>query len=75
LIELDPSNRKFTWTNNQRNPIMAKLDRIFVSTSWENAFPLVRVIDLPKEISDHNPILVDFGSNFSCGKKKFRFEK
>jgi hypothetical protein len=75
LIELDPSNRKFTWTNNQRDPILAKLDRIFVSTSWESAFPLVRVTTLPKDISDYNPILVDSSTNFSCGKNKFRFEK
>jgi hypothetical protein len=75
LVELDPSNRKFTWTNNQRDPIMAKLDRILVSTSWEAAFPLVRVIALPKGISDHTPILIDAGYNLSCGKKKFRFEK
>jgi hypothetical protein len=75
LIELGPSNRKFIWTNNQRNPILAKLDRIFVSTSWEGAFPLVRVTTLPKDISDHNPILVESGTNFSFGKKKFRFEK
>ncbi len=38
-------------------------------------FPLVRVTTLPKDISDHNPILVESGTNFSFGKKKFRFEK
>jgi hypothetical protein len=54
---------------------MAKLDRIFISTSWESAFPLVRVSTLLKDISDHNPVLVDSGCNFSYGKKKFRFEK
>jgi exonuclease III len=32
LIELDPSNRKYIWSNNQACPILAKLDRIFVST-------------------------------------------
>jgi hypothetical protein len=39
LVEINPSNRKFTWANNQRNLILAKLDRIFISTEWEAAFP------------------------------------
>jgi hypothetical protein len=34
LVELNPGNRLYTWTNNQENPILDKLDRIFVSTSW-----------------------------------------
>jgi hypothetical protein len=29
---------------------------------------------LPKEISDHTPLLIDSYSNFTFGKKKFRFE-
>jgi hypothetical protein len=75
LIELNPRNRKFTWSNNQVSNISAKLDRIFVSTDWEGAFPLARVSALPKNTSDHNPLMVDFGDScFSC-KKKFRFKK
>jgi hypothetical protein len=31
----------------------------FVSTEWDRAYPLVRVSALPKEISDHTPLLVD----------------
>jgi hypothetical protein len=30
---------------------------------------------LPKEISDHTPLLINLGSNFTFGKKIFRFEK
>jgi hypothetical protein len=32
LVELNPTNRKFTWSNNQEKLILAKLDRIYVST-------------------------------------------
>jgi hypothetical protein len=32
LIELSFTNRKFTWANNQRNMILTKLDRVFIST-------------------------------------------
>jgi hypothetical protein len=40
LMELNPSNKKFTWTNNQEHPILAKIDMIFVSGLWDAAFPL-----------------------------------
>jgi hypothetical protein len=48
LIELNPTNRRFKWSNNQENLILAKLDRIFVSTEWEMSFPLSRVLALSK---------------------------
>jgi hypothetical protein len=74
-VELSPSNSKFTWSNNQVNPVLAKLDRFFASTEWECAFPLARVVALPKGISDHDPLLIDTRANVAFGKKKFRFEK
>jgi hypothetical protein len=33
LIELSAANKRFTWTNNQDNRILDKIDRIFVSTT------------------------------------------
>jgi hypothetical protein len=75
LIELNPNNKRFTWTNNQEKPILAKIDRIFVSNNWDVAFPLSRVKALERIPSDHNPLLLDSGVNNSFGKKRFRFEK
>jgi hypothetical protein len=46
-----------------------------MSTEWGQAFPLVGVIGLAKGISDHYPLLVDYGDKCSRGKKKFMFEK
>jgi hypothetical protein len=74
MIELNPFNRRYTWSNNQSCPVLAKLDRVFASTDWSGAFPLVRVEALPKEISDHAPLLVDSGSNCTFGKKNFRLK-
>jgi hypothetical protein len=31
---------QYTWTNNQVNPVLVKLDRFLVSTEWEERFPL-----------------------------------
>lgn len=63
LLEFELRNKKYTWTNNQENPIMARLDRVFISTDLESAFPLARVKALDKIPSDHNPLLVDLGDN------------
>jgi hypothetical protein len=76
LIELSASNKRFTWTNNQDFPILTKIDRIFVTTAWEAAFPLVNVKALERFPSDHNPLIINSGDNVNFGKKKrFRFEK
>jgi hypothetical protein len=75
LIELSPYNMKFTWGNNQKNLVLAKLDIILISTEWDQAFPLVKVSGLAKGISDHSPLLFDLGENYSFGKNKFKFEK
>jgi hypothetical protein len=75
LIEHNPHNRKFTWSNNQENTILAKLDRFFATTDWEATFPLLKVTTLANGIINHNPLLIDLGDNFSFSKKKFRFEK
>ena len=75
LVELNSTNKLFTWTNNQDNLILAKIDRIFISTEWGAAFPLARVKALDRPPSDHNPLLLDAGCNLSFGKKCFCFEK
>ena len=75
LVEVSLSNIRYIWTNKQECPILARIDRIFVSTDWELAFPLVRVKGLDRYPSDHNPLLIDTGDNVFFGKKLFRFEK
>lgn len=69
LVELNPTNRKYTWTNNQENLVLAKLDRIFVTTDWDANFPLSRVKALARTPSDHNPLLIDTGNNMCMPKK------
>jgi len=50
LRELDLSGRKFTWANSAECPTFERLDRILVSTDWEQKFPLSTVEALTKEI-------------------------
>ncbi|WVZ69867.1 hypothetical protein U9M48_018590 [Paspalum notatum var. saurae] len=50
------------------NPVLAKLDRIFVSTDWESVFPFASVKALDRLPSDHNPLVLDTGNNVSFVK-------
>jgi hypothetical protein len=54
---------------------MAKLDRVFVSTSLGLKIALAKVTCLTKDISDHTPILVDSGESCHMRIKRFRVEK
>jgi hypothetical protein len=40
LREREMFGRKFTWANNLASPTFEKLDRILVTTKWEEKFPL-----------------------------------
>jgi endonuclease/exonuclease/phosphatase family metal-dependent hydrolase len=42
-------------------PTYEKLDRILMSTEWEQNFPLANVIAMSRDISDHTPLLRDTG--------------
>lgn len=56
--EITMTGGKFTWTNNQIDPTLERLDRALMSRVWEDAFPCVVINKLPREISDHNPLLL-----------------
>jgi hypothetical protein len=75
LIDLKDPTRSFTWSNNQDKPILAALDIVLVSVSWDAKYPLARVRVLPKGVSDHNPLAIKFGENKSVSNHIFIFEK
>jgi hypothetical protein len=54
---------------------MATFDRILVSVQWANKYPTAKVTTLAKGVSDHNPLLLDFGVKARCKNHLFRFEK
>jgi exonuclease III len=49
----------YTWSNNQINPTLEKLDRFLMSSDWEDLFPLTTIHKIAREVSDHNPIILD----------------
>jgi hypothetical protein len=74
LIDIKMSGGKFTWSNNQENPTLEKLDRLLISKSWENLIPLALVYKLPRENSDHNPLILTMPSKQPMKSLSFRFE-
>jgi hypothetical protein len=61
LREINRTGSRFTWTNKQLSPIRSILDRVFVSPSWEQNFPLCSLSAVTRVGSDHNPLLLDDG--------------
>lgn len=48
----------FTWSNNQANPLLSRLDRFLFSHDFEEDFPNALQVALTRTISDHNPLMV-----------------
>jgi hypothetical protein len=56
-------------------PTYEKLDRILMSTEWEQNFRLANVIAMSRDISDQTPLLRDTGRAPSSGNQPlFKFE-
>jgi hypothetical protein len=65
----------YTWAKNQEILIMAAIDKVFVTTCWEQMFPSVSVRTLPRVGNDHTPLVFDSGAFTTPKVKQFRFEK
>jgi hypothetical protein len=75
LWELKLYGRRYTWANAMPNPPYEKLDRILMSTKWEQKFPLSNVRALSRDISDHTPLLLDTVHVSAGGNQPlFKFE-
>jgi hypothetical protein len=75
LRELEMSSRKFTWANNLSSLTFVKLDRVLVTTEWEEKYALTTVQALPRAISDHMPLLLNSGATSTSGNEPlFKFE-
>jgi len=74
LKEIVMTGGLFTWSNNQEDPTLEKLDRVLVSKDWEEMFPTVMVKKLPREISDHNPLVISSGLQKPKIPIQFKFE-
>ena len=74
LKELELPGQSFTWSNNQRDPLFARLDRVLVSPTWELHYPMISVRTLVRGVSDHAALLLDSGNHLAVQQKPFKFE-
>jgi hypothetical protein len=74
LRELYVSRGKYTWSNNQVNPTLEKLDRILMSREWEKFFPAVLAYKRPREFSNHNPIIMNSQFSTLSQSRSFKIE-
>ena len=74
LLDLNMIGGKYTWSNNQNPPTLEKLDKILVSKSWEDLYPMDRVHKTPREVSDHNPLILLTSLHQPVKNISFRFE-
>lgn len=74
LIDIYMTGGKFTWSNNQAVPTLKRLDRVLVSKEWEDLFPRILMYKLPRDVSDHNPLILTTRTKQHMEKLSFRFE-
>jgi hypothetical protein len=74
ISEVDLSDRLYTWSNKQSNPILARLDRVFSNNELNLSFPLATLSSLPRPTSDHTPLLLSLSTSLPKAGF-FRFEK
>lgn len=57
LIDMEMKRAEFTWTNNQHDPDLCKLDRFLIYHDMMNILPSPRVMAVTRITSDHIPIM------------------
>ena len=55
---IDLNGRRFTWSNQQENPTLTRIDRLLCTPEWELFFPSCFLHSLPSLMSDHTPLLL-----------------
>jgi hypothetical protein len=73
LMDIQLEGGLFTWSNNRDVPAISRIDRFLFSPAWVDHFGLVNQHRLPRLLSDHFPIRLDWG-RIVGGKSLFRFE-
>jgi hypothetical protein len=73
VAELQLQDYLFTWSNMRSVPTLARLDRAFVNNSHTSSFPSNSLTTLPRQTSDHKPLLVSMSTSIPKSQI-FRFE-
>ena len=60
LLDIPLEGGSFTWSNNRTNVSMSRIDRFLYSSDWEDHFPAIHQKRLPRLLSDHYPIMLEW---------------
>ena len=74
LVEIPLKGRSYTWSNKHDNPLLEKLDWVFISSHWTTVHTSTMAIPLANISSDHVSIEIMIDSNIPKSNI-FRFEE
>jgi len=74
LSDLGSLGPRFTWSNGRYGPDFSRerLDRAVANGDWSNIYDVVEVNVLPRNVSDHHPLLVSFSNSRDVKWRKSR---
>ncbi|KAK1660876.1 hypothetical protein QYE76_049035 [Lolium multiflorum] len=73
LREIKLIGRKYTWSNEQNNPTLVRLDRAFCNEEWQDIFQVAKLLPQASSMSDHCPLLL-VQDIIAKTPHRFRFE-
>ncbi|CAN0884427.1 hypothetical protein LINGRAHAP2_LOCUS14836 [Linum grandiflorum] len=73
VVDLPLNGAEFTWSDLRVEPSLCRLDRILISSSWEDKYPSCLVRVLPRTCSDHKPLFLSCGGDQRINRP-WRFE-
>lgn len=65
--------RRYTWSNEQDNPTLVRIDKALCTLDWETAHPNCLLRCHASAISDHCPLVLD-SAPCPGGSRRFHFE-
>lgn len=74
LFEVQLQGRAFTWSNKRPSPTFSKLDRVLLSSHWNDCDASFDLRDLPATASDHVPLMLRITPHINPPKRHFKFE-
>lgn len=73
IIDLPLQEAFYTWSRGEISLQASRIDRFLVSNAWSDSFGAMKQLALPREISDHNPLLLECG-DWEANPSYFKFE-
>jgi hypothetical protein len=58
LRDIKLVGRRFTWSNEQVDPTLVRLDRAFCNSDWDDMHPAAKLLPQASSMSDHCPLLL-----------------